>query len=541
MSVSALSAGGVPRAPAVPTIWIATGALFALALATQLTFGMMADVGWLAHCDERWLDGAAPYRDFIEINPPASLLLYLPAVAAARALGLHSELCVAAFTFLAAGTAMALSLAALRRVRPGVALAAALALVVLPGETFGERDHLAAVFGVPLLALALARAEGERPALWLALAAGVGAGLMAAIKPPYALVGVALALYLAARIGWRAVLRAPEYYAAAAVGLVYVACVGLFFPAYVADAMPLGVAVYVPARESLAALLGSTGSILVLLIVVTAALTAQRNSPGFGVAMLAALAAGLGYLAQGKGWIYQAAPAAMYATLAGGFALDERPRNYFALGAAFVTAALAATLAHNLAVGLLGGIAIGLIVETASARKVELDLARLAPAALAAAIGTACGVCVIERPPAPALGRMLAGLGPHLKIGTISEDEGLGFPLVRRIGATWALRANSLFVNAEVDSLIAEHPGVAALKARLQPYAQAERRELVEDITRQRPDALLVGPTGTALHAEIWADPRLQAALADYRRVATEREPGYTAELWLRRDFAARP
>ena len=77
---------------------------------------MMADVAWLAHCDERWLDGAVPYRDFIEINPPASLLLYLPAVAAARALGLRSELCVAVFGFLSAGAAMALSS---RRAAPG--------------------------------------------------------------------------------------------------------------------------------------------------------------------------------------------------------------------------------------------------------------------------------------------------------------------------------------------------------------------------------------------------------------------------------------
>jgi hypothetical protein len=541
LSASASFASGESRAPTVPAIWIAVGGLFAVALATQLTFGMMADVGWLAHCDERWLDGAVPYRDFIEINPPASLLLYLPAVAAARAVGLRSELCIAAFGFLAAGAALALSFAALRRVLPGVAIAAVTALFVLPGETFCERDHLAAVFGVPLLALTLARVQGKRAPLWLALAAGVGAGMMAAIKPPYALVGVALALYLISRIGWRVVSRAPEYYAAAAVGLAYVAGVGLFFPTYVTDAMPLGVAVYVPAREGLAALLGSTGFILVLLIAVTAALTAQRPSPGFVIAMLATLAAGLGYFAQGKGWIYQAVPAAMFATLAGGFALDGRQPNYAALGAAFLTAGLAAPLTQNVGVALLGGLAIGLAVETAATRKFELDLARLAPAALAAAIGTTCGVCVIDRPPAPALGRMLATLGPHLAIGTISEDEGLGFPLVRRIGATWVMRANSLFVNAAADHLIAEHPDDAGLKARLQPFAETERRELVEDISRQRPDALLVGPTGTALHAEIWADPRVQAAMADYRRVATERAPGYTAQLWLRKDFAARP
>ena len=29
--------------------------------------------------------------------------------------------------------------------------------------------------------------------------------------------------------------------------------------------------------------------------------------------------------------------------------------------------------------------------------------------------------------------------------------------------------------------------------------------------------------------------------MADYRRVATEHKPGYTAELWLRKDFGRTP
>ena len=199
-----------------------TAALFALALAEQLHFGMMADVAWLIDCNERWLNGAIPYRDFTEINPPASLLLYWPAVALARGLGLRSETVVSGFGFLAAAAALAMSAKMLRGV-PGVGrsvlLATVVALVVLPGETFCERDHLAAVFALPLLAATLARAEGAPPSFGLALATGLAAGAMAAIKPPYALIGVMTALYLIARIGWREALKAPEYYVAAALGL----------------------------------------------------------------------------------------------------------------------------------------------------------------------------------------------------------------------------------------------------------------------------------------------------------------------------------
>jgi len=73
-----------------------------------------------------------------------------------------SELAVSAFGFAAAAAALALSAAILRAPRrfwPSVALTAALALVVLPGETFCERDHLAAILGAPFVALMLARAE----------------------------------------------------------------------------------------------------------------------------------------------------------------------------------------------------------------------------------------------------------------------------------------------------------------------------------------------------------------------------------------------
>src|SRR6185437_7671902 len=222
-------------------VWLAAAGIVALAAAVQLSFGMMADVAWLIHCDERWLDGALPYRDFLELNPPASLWLYWPAVALARRLGSPSEAVVSAFGFAAALSAIGVSALILRGVRgagAGLALAALAALLLLPGQTFCERDHLAAVFGVPFLALALARARGATPGVALAAAAGLGCGAMAAIKPPYALIAALLALYQLRRSGWRAVLRSPEYYVAAALGLAYVGAVAPLFPAYIANELP---------------------------------------------------------------------------------------------------------------------------------------------------------------------------------------------------------------------------------------------------------------------------------------------------------------
>ena len=83
---------------------------------------------------------------------------------------------------------------------------------------------------------------------------------MAAIKPPYALVGVALALYLSSPLGFRAVLRSPEYYAAAGWASFMSPAVAPLFPAYVANELPFNAEVYVAgAREPWRRLLASPG------------------------------------------------------------------------------------------------------------------------------------------------------------------------------------------------------------------------------------------------------------------------------------------
>ena len=523
---------------ALAPAWLAGAVPVALAVWTQARFGMMADVSWLIDCDERWLDGAVPYRDFIETNPPASLWLYLPAVAAARALGLRSELLVSAYGFALAAVALALGAAILRRVAPAPALAVAavFALVVLPGQTFGERDHLAAILGAPFVALMLARAEGAGVALPLAVLAGLMAGGMAAVKPPYALIGALPALYVLTRGGWRAALTAPEYYAAAALALGYLACVRPLFPDYVANVLPFLIDVYVPLRESLSALIASPGAMAALLIGACAALNASGKGlrPDFAVFALAALGAGIGYLVQGKGWVYQAVPAAMLATMAGAAVMRLGPAQVVGAGVAML--AVPALTSHGL--GWVLGLGVGYATEAALERDPRLSREKLAALAFAAAVGAASGLCLIERPLTPALEARLAALGPGLTLGAISEDEGLSFPLARRIGARFVMRSHSLIVSAAARRLASMHREDASLAERLAPYQARDRAAMIEDIETRRPDALLVGPLKSKLHADLWADPRVQAALADYRLLASEERPDYAAEVWLRKDFA---
>jgi hypothetical protein len=240
--VSALAAGA-PVARGDDAFVLAPGAAWAigcilcLAAMLQIRCGTIGDVSWLITVDEKWLAGATPYVDIIETDPPGALLLYLPAVALARCLGLAPELLVAVCGFATVGGSLWLAASIVRRagflealnpITLGLALVAA---TLLPGRAFDERDFLAAVLGTPYIALAAARAARAPVSLRAAIAAGLGAGAMIAIKPPYALVMIAIAPYLIARLGWRPLFRMVELYAAGALGLVFVAATWLFFPA----------------------------------------------------------------------------------------------------------------------------------------------------------------------------------------------------------------------------------------------------------------------------------------------------------------------
>jgi hypothetical protein len=70
------------------------------------------DVSWLLIAGERWLDGQRLYSDILETNPPMAVLVYIPGILIARALGLSAEIVVDGLVF----AAIALSLAIAARI-----------------------------------------------------------------------------------------------------------------------------------------------------------------------------------------------------------------------------------------------------------------------------------------------------------------------------------------------------------------------------------------------------------------------------------------
>ena len=197
-----------------------------------------SDVSWLLTVCDRLLGGDRLYVDILEVNPPASVWLYLPLVSLARFAGLRPELVVAA-AFLAAGVASTLATMRIARRLDNPAAPLLLALVlglvtlVLPMGLFAQREHAALLLVLPAIATIAVVGSGRplpRPTIALA---GIAAGLVIAIKPHFA-----LAILIPA--AW-AVLRRktivpmlPAIVAAAAVVATYATAALVFTPEYFA-------------------------------------------------------------------------------------------------------------------------------------------------------------------------------------------------------------------------------------------------------------------------------------------------------------------
>src|SRR4029077_6001912 len=130
--------------------WLAFISLFVVAVAMRHVVAANTDVSWLLIAGERWLDGQRLYSDIIETNPPMAVLVYIPGILVARALGVSTEVVVDGLLF----AAIALSLGITARIlRNSSALAAnqrwpfaVLAvgiLAILPVQAFGQREHIA--------------------------------------------------------------------------------------------------------------------------------------------------------------------------------------------------------------------------------------------------------------------------------------------------------------------------------------------------------------------------------------------------------------
>ena len=240
--------------------WISIVILFAAAIVLRHVLAANTDVSWLLTVGERVLDGQRLYVDVFETNPPMAVLVYMPGIAIARALGLPVEVVTDSLMFAAIFVSLAIVARILKNssvLEGGKSWLTPLAFAVLaivPMQAFGQREHIAIVELLPLLAVYAVRMRGA-PSGWMAVIAGCGAGLAVSFKPHFA-IGIfcavtCLAIYARS---WKAVF-APENLIAAAITLLSATSVIAFFPEFFTIVGPLVRDIYLSVGLSFLALL----------------------------------------------------------------------------------------------------------------------------------------------------------------------------------------------------------------------------------------------------------------------------------------------
>lgn len=480
------SARALPRAIAHPERWI-LAAIIAVALVERALVDTAPDVSWLFTLGERMLAGERPYVDFIEVNPPASIYLYMPALLLSRVSGLTPEFLAGLLVFAGAGASLFYSARLLvkggiveEKAAWGLASAFAAVLLVLPAATFAQREHIALISFLPFLAAALLRASHRSVAWQAAVVAGLGAALTVIIKPHFVfpvLFVAAAAAYLAR--SWRPIF-ALENWISAILSLLYGAAVVAFFPVFVQEWIPIIAEVYVALKASVVDLLtlGAIPFWFGALLVIVAMKRRDVLTPPYILLIAAALGFLVSFFAQQKGLQYHSYP--MLALIYAGAIVaifdraDAARKERLTLPAAAISVA-------------------GLMFATFSWYAVSVNSAALAAPIRAAGISK------------PAILNISGG-------GLV----GMGFPLTRQLDGTWVSRTCGQWISSGV--LGAKRKGVdAATAARLDGYMARDRAMLVEDIRRGKPDIILVDRIRYDWHAWAQSDAALARELEAYR------------------------
>jgi hypothetical protein len=519
------SAGALPtrRAGVYLARLLPFTAILLFALAGYVAFGFPAhhDVSWMQHAGARWLDGAEPYVDVIEVNPPLILQLSIVVELVSRATGLWSMSVLRLLVLaLAAGSVVACHvllrrLLEDRRVAPHLlTLLLVYLFVALPRYEFGQREHIAVLATLPWMLLTATTMMHRTAPLsrGVRVAIGVAAGLGFALKPHFLLVWGLVGLAVLARRGPRALLRI-EQGAVIVVGALYAVSVLLLTPGYLFVAQLAREAYGTYATLSPWVLLTMPQARLAggALSLAALAFAVRRRRGGIDEAngLLLTLAAGvIGFtgavLLQRRGWTYHWIPVQVCAGLLVGVAavmlataLERRTARY---------ARHAAVLASALTmVGLFWLTARGFAAARAEWRQMSGHTWQL-----------------------PAMAALVERAGPEPTIAALSTNLTVGFPLVSYTEARWVMRFPTLW---PLVGAYAPRDGSAGSFPYHAPgeMARAERfmfEAVVADLTAHRPTLLIVDtrPPGHVLHGFDYLlyfgqDARFAALLPEYREL----------------------
>jgi len=469
--------------------WISLAALLLVGLALQFLFVPIdADVSWLITVSERVLSGDRLYVDIFEVNPPASVWLYLPQVALAQAIGLRPETLIVLITSMLATASVIATLRLNDRLAAAPRLPLTLALgflvLILPGGLFAQREHYALLLALPL-AWTMMLVADRKPieTRWL-VAAGAAAGLILVIKPQF-LFAVALP---AAYAGWASG-RWRDIAIAAGAGifvvLLYALAIITLASAYL-SLVPMLAEVYGPMREHWPKLIFGVSVATPLALSMIAWILSPKPAPRkLIVLLLMVVGFTIAVIIQGKGYWNHALP----------------------------------------------GVALAVVAMVLAALEIRKPIERRAGTLFvtAVAIGVTATMLMIQ-PPAGLVTAMRAVAPQRPTVITLGTDLYVGHPATRLVDGRWAGTRAALFTAAGVRYRTRNFTDPASTE--LRHWYDEDIALLERDIAKSRPQVLLVETEDMSWLSK---EPASRRILAQYRLVRTVGD----IEIWLRRPVAA--
>ena len=442
-----------------------------------------SDVSWLITVCERILGGERLYVDIIEVNPPASVWLYLPLVWLAHAISVKPEAVVAAAFVSGSVVSIAATLkltSRLDRAPPALWLAPVLAFVtlVLPMGLFAQREHAALLLALPAFATLALIAEGKPVSKAALFASGFAAGLIVVIKPPFLLAVAAPALWAA----WKRKSLRPialPIGAGIAATLIYAVAVVFLAPAYFRLLSVIG-QTYAPMHEVLWKVVVGPALYPAVCFGLAALLRPPRIPP-------LAIALGLGSAGFVLAAILQA----------------KNYPNHLLPGTGLAIAALIVVMAEA-GVATVRRVAVSVALTTIVAGAMYQWFIRPQPVVEAAVRKVA--------PPKPTV----IALSPQLRTG---------HPLTRNIGGRWVGSSAGLFTAA--GALFVGLQDEGARKA-----YRADIDSFVMDVARNRPDIVLVDRDSKSW---LMREPAIARTMRAYRPAGGALD----TEVWVRRSASA--
>lgn len=321
----------VERQLATGSVLIIAAIIFSIAYFFHSSHPVNHDVAWFFLVAKGVLSGGTLYRDFVEPNAPLASLSLVPAVlltgfghvTAAQALVIY-VLALALLSF-SISSPLLRRLQLPERVQDIFRVALLLSFCFVPGYNFGQREHLFTLLMTPYVLTAVLRYRRAVVPASSGVLAGLLAGIAIGVKPPAILVAISIE----AAIYWRyrrlASVLSKETLAMLGCLAAITVHVLLAYPLYLTDVAGWSVAVYGGYNDP-ALLVGGLLLFSAFLMVVLLLAWPRGQEPSSDlrrILVAAALGSMLVYVAQGKGWWYQAYPLVFFIALLSGLLLAE--------------------------------------------------------------------------------------------------------------------------------------------------------------------------------------------------------------------------